>query len=75
MGKTSNLIIGTILGTAAGILAAYLFAPAKETGFDQTYRSRLGYALDEGRKAATNREAELRQDFIAAKQPRPKTAV
>ncbi len=72
MGKTSNLIIGTILGTAAGVLAAYLFAPAKETPLDQSYRSRLGYALDEGRKAAADREAELRQDFVAAKQPRPK---
>ena len=74
MGKTSNLIIGTLLGTAVGVLTAYLFAPAKETGFDQTYRSRLGHALDEGRKAAADREAELRQEFIAAKQPRPKQA-
>ena len=74
MGKLSNLIIGAILGAAAGILTAYLFAPAKETNFDQAYRSRLDYALDEGRKAATDREAELRQEFIAAKQPRPKQA-
>ncbi|MBP7962313.1 MAG: YtxH domain-containing protein [Caldilineaceae bacterium] len=74
MGKTSNLIIGTILGTAVGVLTAYLFAPAKETRFDPSYRSRLGYALDEGRKAAANREAELRQEFITAKQPRPKQA-
>ncbi len=72
MGKISNLIIGAILGAAAGVLAAYLFAPAKENRFDQSYRSRLDYALDEGRKAAADREAELRQDFIAAKQPRPK---
>jgi len=72
MGKFSNLLIGTILGTAVGVLAAYLFAPAKETGFDQSYRSRLDHALDEGRKAAADREAELRQEFITAKQPRPK---
>jgi gas vesicle protein len=71
MGKLSNLIIGTLVGTALGMATAYLFAPAKETQFDQTYRSRLDHALDEGRKAAAAREAELRQDFIAAKQPKP----
>lgn len=71
MGKFSNLIVGTLVGTAVGVVVAYLFAPAQETRFDQTYRSRLDHALDEGRKAAAAREAELRQDFVNAKQPRP----
>jgi len=63
--------IGGLLGAAASVVYNYLFGPAPETTFDKSYQSRLDWALAEGEKAAASREAELRAQFEAAKQPRP----
>jgi hypothetical protein len=64
-------IIGGAVGTAAAVVYNYLFGPAPKTTFDQSYHSRLDWALAEGEKAADAREAELRAQLEAAKQPKP----
>jgi hypothetical protein len=67
MNKSVNFVFGTIVGIALGALAGYILAPARETSFDQSYQSRLDKALEEGRKAAAAREAELREEFKQSK--------
>ena len=67
MNKWSYVAIAGVLGATAGAIYNYLFAPAPETTFDGSYRSRLDWALAEGEKAAALRELELRAEFEAAK--------
>jgi hypothetical protein len=71
MNKWGYLAIAGIVGAAAGAVYNYLFAPAPETTFDDTYQSRLDWALAEGEKAAAQREIELRAEFEAAKYTPP----
>ncbi|MDQ3247899.1 MAG: hypothetical protein M3Q45_01700 [Chloroflexota bacterium] len=68
MGKFSNLIIGAALGATVGVVVNYLFGPANDAPFDATYRSRWDKAIEDGKQAADEREAELRRLFIEAKQ-------
>ena len=70
MSKSVNFFIGTVLGIAVGVATGYVLAPARQTTFDRTYQSRLDKALEEGRKAAALREAELRAEFEQAKRLR-----
>lgn len=74
MSKTLYLLAGAAIGAAAGFAYDYLFAPAREARMDETYRSRLDWALEEGEKAADLREQELRLEFEADKRhiPQPK---
>lgn len=67
MNKWGYVAIAGVLGATAGAIYNYLFAPAPETTFDGSYRSRLDWALAEGEKAAAQRELELRAEFEAAK--------
>lgn len=69
MGKSSYLIIGAAVGAVVAVAFNYLFGPADATVYDQTYRSRLDYALDEGRRAAAAREAELRHQIQVLRRP------
>lgn len=71
MGRTSSFIVGATIGVAAVTVITYLFGPARETAFDQTYRSRWDQALADGKQAAVEHEALLRQQLAAAKQARP----
>lgn len=72
MRKWIYFAAGGALGAAASVVVNYLFAPAPETRFDETYQSRLDWALEAGENAADAREAALRAQFEAAKQPRPR---
>lgn len=71
MNRWGYIAVAGIIGATAAAIYNYLFAPAPETTFDGTYRSRLDWALAEGEAAATQREAELRAEFEAAKLARP----
>ncbi len=68
MGKIGYWALGALIGVAAGLVVDYLLGPASDTAFDETYRTRLDRALEEGEMAADAREAELRQQFLQAKQ-------
>ena len=72
MGKSGYLLIGALVGAAAGVVVNYLFGPAQGTTFDKNYQSRLDAAIAEGERAADLRELELRQRFEQGKLPRPK---
>lgn len=74
MGKTSWALVGVAVGALAGVVVNYVFGPAPEASFDQRYQSRLDFALSEGKRAAAEHEAELRSQFIAARQRRPSTS-
>lgn len=67
MGKTSSAIIGAVVGAAAAYVVYYLFSPASDTTFDKNYQSRLDKALEEGKLAAAEHEAELRRQLAQAK--------
>jgi len=71
MGRTLSFIVGATLGVVAATALTYLFGPARETTFDQSYRSRWDQALADGQQAALEHEAMLRQQLAAAKQARP----
>ncbi len=72
MGKTTYLLIGGLVGAAAGLVYTYVFGPARGTRYDGTYRSRWDWAIEEGRRAAIEQEAELRRQLELAKLPKPK---
>jgi hypothetical protein len=69
VGKGSYFVIGTAIGAVLAIAFNYFFGPADGTTYDQNYRSRLDYALDEGKRAAAEREEELRREFNAYRRP------
>lgn len=71
MGRTSSFVVGATVGVVAATVLTYLFGPARETAFDQTYRSRWDQALADGKQAAIEHETLLRQQLAAAKQARP----
>ena len=73
MGKFSYLIVGAAVGAAFALAFNYLFGPATGTTYDQNYRSRLDFALEEGQRAATAREAEMRRQLAAYKRPPSQT--
>ena len=62
-----KILLGFLLGFAAGMVLNYLFGPAEETAYDHTYRSRWDKALDDGARAADEREAELLEQLQAVK--------
>ena len=74
MSKSQFFAMGALVGAAVAAAVTYLFAPARGTTFDENYRSRLDWALEEGQRAADAREVELRRQFEQAKQPVSKTS-
>ncbi|MCL4858425.1 MAG: hypothetical protein KJZ93_03415 [Caldilineaceae bacterium] len=67
MAKLTYFTIGAVLGAAVGVVINYVLGPALGTEYNQTYRSRLDKALEEGDQAAAEHEAALRRQFEAAK--------
>ena len=57
------LLIGAALGAAVAYTVNYFFGPTDAATYDQNYRSRLDYALDEGKRAAAARETQLRGEL------------
>lgn len=71
MGKTGFLLVGAAVGAAVGVVFNYVFGPTDGARYDESYRSRWDKALEDGDRAADEREAEMRRRFEAAKRPRP----
>lgn len=67
MGKMSNFLVGAAVGAAAALVVNYLLGPANDTTFDEHYQSRVDKALADGKRAADDREAELRRQFEEGK--------
>ncbi len=70
MSKTTNFVLGGLLGVALGAAAAYLLGPAQGTRYDDSYQSRLDRALEEGRKAEEAHRQALWEEFERAKRSR-----
>ena len=70
MGRSISFIAGAAIGVMAATVLTYLLGPARETQFDERYRSRWDQALEDGKQAAAEHEAALRQQLTAARQPR-----
>lgn len=71
MGRAISFVVGATVGVLGATVLTYLFGPVRATTFDQNYRSRWDQALADGRQAAIEHEAMLRQQLAAAKQGRP----
>ena len=71
MGKISWALIGIAAGVVATAVVNYLYGPAFDTEYDETYQSRLDHALAEGQRAAEETELQLRREFLEAKRRRP----
>ncbi len=71
MGRLLSFFLGAAVGVLAATVVTYLFGPAHNTTFDQHYRSRWDQALADGRQAAEEHEAALRQQLATAKQSTP----
>lgn len=63
MGKTSYFLIGALAGAGAAAVYHYFLGPAPRTTFDENYRSRLDYALEEGQRAALEQQSRLQRQF------------
>ncbi len=59
-----GLVIGAVIGAGAGLL----LAPQSGGDFKRTVRERIDLTLEEGRRAAADRRAELEAQFAQAKQ-------
>ena len=70
MGKTGFLLVGAAVGAAVGVVFNYVFGPPNDAKFNAAYRSRWDQALEDGERAADEREAEMRRQFAVAKQSR-----
>jgi len=69
MSKGMYLLIGAAMGAAVGMALNYFLGPADDTTYDAEYRSRLDFAFDEGRRAAEEKERELRRQIVDYRKP------
>ena len=53
MNKTAFLLIGAAVGAGVALALTYLLGPADETTYDENYRSRLDFALEQGKLRRT----------------------
>lgn len=63
MDKSGYLLFGAAVGAAVAFAINYFLGPTAATTYDENYRSRLDYALEEGKRAAAAREAQLRGEL------------
>lgn len=64
MSKGTFVLLGAAIGAGIAVALNYFLGPAPGTTYDANYRSRLDFALDEGRRAALEREQQLRQQMV-----------
>ena len=71
MSKGMYLLLGAAMGAAVGMALNYFLGPADGTTYDADYRSRLDFAFDEGRRAAEEKERDVRRQIIDFRQSKP----
>lgn len=67
MKKAVNFLTGLIFGALLGAAAGLLTAPQSGDDTQATLRQRFTMMMEEGRKAAGERRAELESQFAEAK--------
>jgi gas vesicle protein len=73
MRKTLFLIMGMLAGAAVGAAAALLFAPYSGKDMQARIRTRAQELIDEGKRAAATRRAELQAQLESFKRGTPVT--
>jgi gas vesicle protein len=68
MAKAFDFLGGLILGAACGAAIGLLLTPLSGEDLKQKARERAALVLEEGRRAAAERRAELEAQFAQAKQ-------
>ncbi|HIQ04643.1 MAG TPA: YtxH domain-containing protein [Anaerolineae bacterium] len=68
MSRLINFSLGFAIGAAVGAGLGLLTAPASGDNLIGMLRARINEIVEEGRKAAAEREAELQAQLAAAKQ-------
>jgi hypothetical protein len=69
VGKSGYLLFGALAGAAVALAINYFFGPTDAATYDADYRSRLDFALEEGKRTAARREAELRGEMQVLRLP------
>ena len=72
MRKAINFLSGLVLGALVGAAAGLLLAPQAGGEMQGTLRGHLNTVIEEGRRAASERRAELEAQFAEAKRFAPK---
>ena len=73
MRKTVSLLVGLLAGAVVGAAAATLLAPYSGTELQQRMRARVQELIEEGRRAASARRAELEAQLESFKRGTPVT--
>ena len=73
MRKVINFLSGLLVGALVGAAAGLLLAPQAGSEMQGTLRARLNTVIEEGRRAASERRAELKAQFAEAKRVVPKS--
>ena len=71
MGKAIRFVSGFTMGLCAGAIAGLLLSPASGDELRHTVGGRLQAIIEEGQRAASQRRAELQQEFANARRIRP----
>jgi gas vesicle protein len=76
MDDTLDFLGGMLLGALVGASVAILLAPRRGADTQEAIRARVDEVIEEGRRAAAERRAELEAQFAEAKRVvRPPTTV
>ena len=68
MDDAIDFLGGLVLGAAIGGVIGLLFAPQAGSDLQQKLRERANLVIEEGRRAAADRRAELEAQFAQSKQ-------
>jgi gas vesicle protein len=68
MDDAIDFLGGLVLGAAIGGVIGLLFAPQSGSDLQQKLRERANLVIEEGRRAAADRRAELEAQFAQSKQ-------
>lgn len=66
-----KFLFGFSVGCAVGWMATILLTPQSGEEVREAIRNRVEEVIEEGRRAAEQRKAELEREFNVAKTPRP----
>jgi gas vesicle protein len=73
MRKAFSFLVGVVLGAIVGAGVAILLAPVAGSELQQRLRLRMGDLIEEGKRAADERRAELQAQLEAFKRGAPVT--